>query len=129
MEAVQNLSRRVWLAVLSVACVCAAGCPTGCDQITKLLNPTGTSVQSVAVAPSLAQLTVGQTQKFVATVLPTGVSDRSVVWTVTPGNMATIDANGNMTALAAGQAVVTATSVATPVHTAEAAVTITIVAQ
>jgi uncharacterized protein YjdB len=116
--------RRLKLAVLVGACMLAAGCPTGCDEISKLVNPTGTSVQTVTVAPALAQLTVGQTMQFTATVLPTGVSDRSVTWTVAPAGIATIDANGILTALTAGQAVVTATTVATPVHTAQAAATI-----
>jgi uncharacterized protein YjdB len=111
--------------VLGAACVATAGCPSGCDEITKILNPTGTSVQSVTVTPLAAQVAVGETKQFAAVVLPTGVSDRSVTWAVQPSNIAKIDANGVLTGLAAGQAVVTATSVATPVHTAEAAATVT----
>lgn len=116
--------RRVWLAVMITACIALSGCPSGCDQISKILNPTGTSVQSVTVSPTLAQVTVGQSMQFTATVLPTGVADRSVTWTVTPTGTATIDTNGIFSALTAGQAVVTATSVSTPVHIAQAAVTI-----
>jgi len=117
---------RFWrLAILGALCVCSAGCPSGCSEITKILNPTGTSVQSVTVTPLAAQVGVGQTQQFTAVVLPTGVSDRTVTWAVTPASFAKIDANGMLTGLAAGQTVVTATSVATPVHTAEAAATIT----
>ena len=115
--------RSVWLAVLCIACVTTAGCP-GCSDITRILNPTGTSVQSVTVAPQLVQITVGATQQFTATVLPTGVPDRSVTWSVSPSGLATIDTKGLLTAVAAGQAVVSATSVATPVHVAEAAANI-----
>jgi hypothetical protein len=43
---------------------------------------------------------------------------------VTPSGMATIDGKGMLTALAPGQAVVKVTTVASPVHAAEAAVTI-----
>jgi len=121
---VYPIARYVRLALLGAACVATAGCPSGCDEITKILNPTGTSVQSVTVTPLLAQVAVGQTAQFTATVLPTGVSDRSVTWSVTPAAVAKIDANGMLTALTAGQAVITATSVATPVHTADAAATI-----
>jgi glucosylceramidase len=111
----------VWLAVLGGACLTAAGCPNSCG-LSQLLNPT--SVQSVSVSPASAQLTVGQTQQFTATVLPSGVSNRSVTWSVAPAAMATIDDNGVLKALAVGQATVTATTVATPTHTAEAAATI-----
>jgi glucosylceramidase len=114
----RSIPRNVWLAVLLVTCLAAAGCPGGCSKIAKVLNPT--SVQSVTVTPLSAQLTVGQTQQFTATVLPSGVSDRSVTWSVSPAAVASINANGVLTALAPGQAIVTATSTATPVHTAEA---------
>jgi uncharacterized protein YjdB len=119
-----TLRRRLWLCVLGGACLLTAGCPTGCDEISKLLNPTGTSVQSVTIAPAIAQLTVGQTMQFTATVLPTGVSDRTVTWLVVPAGAATIDTNGILTAIAPGQVTVTATTVATPVHNAQAVATI-----
>jgi uncharacterized protein YjdB len=116
--------RKFWLVVLGAACLATAGCPSSCSDISKLLNPTGTSVQSVTLSPLSAQLAVGQTLQFTATVLPTGVSDRSVTWSVAPTGLSTIDANGVLTATAPGQVVVTATSVATPVHTAQSSVTI-----
>jgi len=111
--------RRAWLGALAIACLATAGCPS-CDA-SKLLNPTG--VQSVAIAPQLVQLTVGQTQQFTATVKPDR-SDQAVTWSVTPASMATIDGKGLLTAVAPGQAVVSAATTATPVHSAEAAVSI-----
>lgn len=117
--------RRLWLSVLVVACLAAAGCPSGCDAAKKLVNPTGTSVESVTVTPLAAQLIVGQTQQFTATVAPSGVPDKSVTWSVAPAAVATIDTKGVLTALAPGQAIVTATSVGTPVHTAQAVANIT----
>ena len=119
--------RKLKLGLLVAACVATAGCPSGCDQVTKLLNPTGTSVQSVTVSPLSAQVAVGGAVQFTATVLPTGVSDRSVTWAVSPTGLATIDNNGVMTGVAAGTVVVTATTVANPIHTAQA--TATVVAQ
>ena len=118
------MRRRVWLALIGAACVAASGCPSGCDEISKLINPTGTSVQSVTVSPLAAQVAVGATVQFTATVLPTGVSDRSVTWAVAPVGLATIDNNGVLTGTSAGQVVVTATTVANPVHTAQATATI-----
>jgi uncharacterized protein YjdB len=118
--------RKLKLGLLVAACVSAAGCPSGCDVAKQFINPTGTSVRSVAVDPLIAQLTVGQTQQFTATVQPDGVSDKSVTWSVVPSGVATIDSKGMLTAVAAGQAVVTATTVATPVHSGQSAVTIAV---
>ena len=116
--------RNVRIALLLLVCISTAGCPNGCDEISKLVNPTGTSVQSVTVSPLAAQVAVGATVQFTATVLPTGVSDRSVTWAISPAGLASIDNNGVMTGVSAGQVVVTATTVANPVHTAQATATI-----
>jgi hypothetical protein len=62
-------------------------------------------------------------------VKPDRFTDDGLTWSVAPSAMATIDAKGLLTALAPGQAVVKVTTVATPVHTAEAAVSIGGVAQ
>jgi uncharacterized protein YjdB len=114
---------------LTIACLAAAGCPSGCDQISKIINPTGTSVRSVTVDPLSASVAVGQTKQFTATVQPDGVPDKSVTWSVAPGEVATIDSKGLLTGVSAGQAVVTATTVASPVHTAQSAVVVTAAAQ
>jgi len=81
-------------------------------------------VQSVSVAPPSVSLTVGQTQQYTATVKPDRFADDGVTWSVTPANVASIDAKGVLTALAPGQAVVKVTTVAGPAHSAEAAVSI-----
>jgi uncharacterized protein YjdB len=113
--------RRIRFALLATACVTASGCPNACDVTKELIAPTN---MTVTVAPAQAQLTVGQTQQFTATVLPESVSNRSVTWSVTPAGTATIDAAGLLTALAPGQAVVTATTAATPSRSAQAAANI-----
>ena len=114
------ISRRIRFALLAAACVMASGCPSACD-VKELISPTNVSV---TIAPALAQLTVGQTQQFTATVLPESVSNRSVTWSVAPAATASIDAAGLLTALAPGQAVVTATT-ASGNRTAQAAANIT----
>ena len=116
--------RHARLALILATSLTAACALSGCSDFTKILNPTGTSVQSVTVAPVTTQVVVGGTVQFTALVLPSGVPDKSVTWSVAPSGLARIDPNGVLTAIAPGQAVITATSVATPVHTAEAAVTI-----
>lgn|SRR5262245_54021639 len=112
--------------VLVLACLFAAGCPGGCDP-SKLLDIQG--VQSVSIAPSSVSLTVGQTQQYSATVKPDRFFDDGVTWSVTPAGVASIDAKGFLTAMAPGQAVVKVTTVATPVHSAEAAVSIVAVSR
>jgi uncharacterized protein YjdB len=124
-----RVRRNVRLAILVAVCAMASGCPNACDEISKLVNPTGTSVQSVTISPLSAQIAVGSTVQFTATVLPTGVSDRSVTWSVAPTGIATIDTNGVLTGVAAGQVVVTAVSVSTPVHSAQAAAVVVASAQ
>lgn len=56
------------------------------------------------------ELSVGQQKQLTATVLPEHASNRNVVWSSANSGVASIDQNGNVTAVAAGSAVVTATS-------------------
>jgi uncharacterized protein YjdB len=118
----RTIPRQVRLVLLGLACLTAAGCPNGCSEITKILNPSG--VQSVAISPTVLQLAVGQTQQFTATVRPDGASDKGVTWSVAPAGIATIDDKGLLTALAPGQVTVIAATVATPVHRAESVVNV-----
>jgi uncharacterized protein YjdB len=120
LEIWKSANRRVIpLGILGGACLIAA--LGGCNP-TKILDVTG--VQSVSIAPSSVQLVVGQTQQYTATVNPDRFTDDGVTWSVAPTGMATIDSKGLLTALAPGQAVVRVTTVAKPIHTAEAAATI-----
>ncbi|MFB3815866.1 MAG: Ig domain-containing protein [Terriglobales bacterium] len=68
---------------------------------------------SISVTPSNPNVAVGSTQQFTAV----GVNDdgsttnvSSVTWSASPDSVATIDANGLATAVAAGAAVITAQS-------------------
>src|SRR6185312_8239336 len=99
-----KIPRKLGLAVLLLAGLAAGGC--NLSSLSKILNPTGTSVQSVTVAPDSAQVAVGGTIQFTALVLPTGVPNRAVTWSVSPTTAGTIDANGVLTAAAPGPAVV-----------------------
>ena len=70
-------------------------------------------VASVAVNPAIATVRVGQTQLLTATplsntgqVLP---GHRDVTWSSSDGTTATVDANGLVTAVATGSALITAT--------------------
>ena len=70
-------------------------------------------VASVAVSPASATLIVGATQQLTATPLDANgnpLSGRTISWTTSAPGVATVDANGLVTAVAPGSATVTATS-------------------
>ena len=69
-------------------------------------------VASVAVSPATASLSVGQTVTLSATAKDAGgnvLSGRSVTWSSTTPSVATVSANGVVTAVDAGSATITAT--------------------
>lgn len=93
-------------------------------------------VGSVTVSPATNALTVGATQQLTATVLDlhgVTLTGRVVTWSSSNTAVATVDANGVVTAVAAGSATITATSegqsgtatvtVASPSGTVEGTVT------
>ena len=55
-------------------------------------------------------LYVGQSQQLTATVLPENAADKSVAWTSSNTDVATVDASGKVTAVAVGSATITATA-------------------
>ncbi len=95
-----NQNRR--LLVLSAVAVLSA-----CSK-----SPTGPSVTEVAVTPLAAAIMVGETQQFSA-VAKDGdgntVSSVTVTWASSNTDVATVSGSGLVTAVAAGQAAVTAT--------------------
>lgn len=54
---------------------------------------------------------VGGTQKLIATVLPENAIDKSVVWKSSDENIASVDSDGNVKAIAEGKAIITVTSI------------------
>ena len=55
-------------------------------------------------------LSVGETETLTETVLPTGASNKAVDWKSSDNEVATVDNNGLVTAIAAGTALITATT-------------------
>ena len=87
------------LGVGSVGCGYSNG-PTYPD------NPAIVSVQGVIVTPQSVQLAaVGATRQLLATVAPTNATDKAVTWESSNTAVATVDANGLVTAKAAGDGV------------------------
>lgn len=72
-------------------------------------KPTG-KVTSLSLSPNRLLLSGGQTAQLVATV-NADAANKSVTWSVADNSIATVSANGLVTAVTTGQTVVTATSV------------------
>ena len=68
------------------------------------------NVTGVTLAQTEGVLTVGETLTLTATIAPTNATDKSVTWTTSDASVATVDANGVVTALGLGTTTVTATA-------------------
>ena len=77
------------------------------------VNESITLTESIAVSIMYDNSSVirkGDAVNMLATVLPANTTIPNVTWTVTPSDLATIDSNGKLTAIANGEITVTATS-------------------
>ncbi len=74
------------------------------------LTVVGPLVESVEITPSALNLNVGENATLVATVLPADAEDPTVTWTSSAPTIASVSAEGVVEALAAGDAVITATA-------------------
>lgn len=83
----------------------------------------GTEVTSVTLNKDTLNLEVGKTRKLSATVLPASAADKSITWSSSKPDVASVSSNGTVTAEKAGTAVITAT--ATNGKSASCTVTVT----
>lgn len=83
----------------------------------------GTEVTSVTLNKDTLNLEVGKTGKLTATVLPASAADKSITWSSSKTDVASVSSNGTVTAKKAGTAVITAT--ATNGKSASCTVTVT----
>ena len=67
-------------------------------------------VSGVALDKTSAELQVGKTLTLTATVTPDNATDKAVAWTSSNDAVATVDANGIVTAKVEGTATITATA-------------------
>ncbi len=72
-----------------------------------IVNPT--LATSITLDKTEVELEATQTATLVATVLPDLTTDKSVTWTSSDEEVATVDENGVVTAIAVGEATITAT--------------------
>ena len=68
------------------------------------------AVTSVSLNKSSLNLTEGETATLTATVKPDNATDKSVTWSSSDTSVATVDENGNVTAVIEGFATITATA-------------------
>ncbi len=68
------------------------------------------SAESLELDKTAAEITEGETLQLAATVLPEDATDQTVTWTSSNDGVATVDANGLVTAVALGTATITATT-------------------
>ena len=69
-----------------------------------------TSVESVVISHSTVSLMKDETIQLVASVVPSFADDKTLVWSSDDTNIATVDNNGLVTAVAGGTTTITATS-------------------
>lgn len=70
----------------------------------------GIPVQSISLNTSTLTLSKGTTSALQSTINPTTAANQAVSWSSSDNNIATVDANGNVTAVAEGVATITAIS-------------------
>lgn len=75
-----------------------------------ILEVLPSTVTDVAVSPESATLDIGDDEQFTADVTAFGGADESVTWSSDDEAVATVDADGLVTAVGAGSATITATS-------------------
>lgn len=71
----------------------------------------GTEVTSVTLNQTTLSLEAGKTGKLSTTVLPASAADKSIIWSSSKTDVASVSSNGTVTAKKAGTAVITATAV------------------
>ncbi|WP_264564337.1 Ig-like domain-containing protein [Flavobacterium sp. N3904] len=84
------------------------------------------AVTGVAVSPTTATVAIGSTQQLSATLIPANATNQSVTWTSSNTAVASVNATGLVTGVAAGTSTITVTT-ADGNKTATAAITVAII--
>ena len=73
-----------------------------------------TDVTSISLNKTACQIKVGESEELIATIAPNTATDKGIVWTSSNKTVATVSANGIVTALAEGTTTITASSHSNP---------------
>ena len=79
--------------------ICGCGVPEGTCTI---------NVTSLSISPTSAKLFLKVTKQITSTILPDTATDKSIMWSTSDASVATVDTNGLVTAVGAGNAIITA---------------------
>ena len=82
---------------------------SGCSV--RLIAEDGVAVESIRLDKTSVALECGETVQLEATVLPANATNKKLNWSSSNTAVATVDANGKVTAVSTGTAVITATAV------------------
>lgn len=74
-------------------------------------DPEVIHVTGVSVSPDSYDLVVGNSRVVVATVLPSNATNTDVSWSSSAPDVVSVNAEGNITAIAPGQAIILATTI------------------
>lgn len=80
--------------------------------------------ETITLNKESTSLIVGKTETLTANILPDNTTDKTILWSSSNINVATVDANGMITAKKAGECTITATSLSNPNVTATCKVTV-----
>ena len=98
---VKNIKRIFIISILAICTIFFIGC-----NLTSLaISSNGPQVK----VSGTAELTVGDEEKYSATVTPTDQYSQNVIWTISNPDIASIDEEGNVVALSVGRATIKAT--------------------
>ncbi len=90
------------LGEISISATC--GSVTATSKVTVVSTP----AESIELNKYTAEMEVGETLSLSATVLPETTTDKTVIWTSSDESIATVDADGIVTALSLGPVLITA---------------------
>ena len=106
-------------AVITAAAVDGSGVTATCA-----VSVSGIPVNEIKLSHTSASLHVSETLALVATVNPDNAYDKAVNWSSSTPEIASVDSNGVVTALAIGQAIITVRSMSNPEVVAECCITV-----
>lgn len=95
-------------AIITVSAQDGSGKKATCSVTVKEAS---VSVESISINKVGMSLSVGSTEQLQVSTIPVNATDKSVVWSSGNTNVASVDPNGIVTAIAVGTAIITATSV------------------
>ena len=87
-----------------------ANVPTKTVNVSFTVTPSNVLPTSITISPKPVTLNVGGTQPLTADVQPINASNKAVTWTSSNTAVATVNSSGEVTAVAAGTATITARS-------------------